>query len=156
MRSANHAMSSTTIPARRPRRLGLGPLAVLALALTTGAAPVLAQKAGTAADAEARMKYLVNSMAAGEVHIARYYFRRGAYVAAVNRAQIAIRQYPNAPAIEEALYIVMKSYEQLGLDDLRADAERVMKANFPRSALLTQGLGQAGAPSERRWWQVWR
>jgi len=105
-----------------------------------------------AADAEARMKYLVNSMAAGEVHIARYYFRRGAYVAAVNRAQIAIRQYPNAPAIEEALYIVMKSYEQLGLDDLRADAERVMKANFPRSSLLSQGVSQA----DRRWWQVWR
>ena len=58
MRSANHAMSSTTIPARRPRRLGLGPLAVLALALTTGAAPVFAQKAGTASDAEARMKKL--------------------------------------------------------------------------------------------------
>lgn len=58
MRSANDAMISTIIPARRPRRLGLGPLAVLALALTTGASPVLAQKAGTAADAEARMKKL--------------------------------------------------------------------------------------------------
>ncbi len=105
-----------------------------------------------AADAEARMKYLVNSMAAGEVHIARYYYKRGAYVAAVNRAQIAIRQYPNTPAIEEALFIVMKSYEQLGLDDLRADAERVLKANFPRSSLLSQGVSQA----DRRWWQVWR
>jgi outer membrane protein assembly factor BamD len=105
-----------------------------------------------AADAEARMKYLVNAMASGEVHIARYYFTRGAWVAAINRAQGAIAQYPQAPAIEEALYITMQAYERLGLEDMRKDTERVMRANFPRSALLSGGLREV----ERRWWQVWK
>lgn len=105
-----------------------------------------------AADAEARMKYLVNAMASGEVHIARYYFTRGAWVAAINRAQGAIAQYPQAPAIEEALYIAMQAYERLGLEDMRKDTERVMRANFPRSAFLSGGLREV----ERRWWQVWR
>ncbi len=103
-------------------------------------------------DAEARMKYLVNSMAAGEVHIARYYFRNGAYIAAINRAQRTVRQYQQAPAIEEALYIMMASYDRLGLDELRADTERVMKSNFPRSELLSKGY----LATERSWWQVWK
>jgi outer membrane protein assembly factor BamD len=103
-------------------------------------------------DAEARMQYLVNSMARGQVHIARYYFRKGAYVAAANRAQEVVRQYQQAPAIEEALYVLVRSYEKLGLDDLRADAERVMQRNFPDSELLTKGLPE----DDRRWWQVWR
>lgn len=105
-----------------------------------------------AADAEARMRYLVNSMARGKVHIARYYFNRGAYVAAANRAQEVIRDYQEAPALEEALYLLMRSYEKLGLDDLRADAERVMRLSFPDSELLRSGLPQ----DDRRWWQVWR
>ena len=91
-------------------------------------------------------------MAAGEVHIARYYFKRGAYVAAINRAQAAVRQYQQAPAIEEALYIMLMSYEKLGLTDLRGDTERVMRANFPRSDLLSRGYQSA----DRRWWQVWK
>ncbi len=105
-----------------------------------------------APDAQARMQYLVNSMARGQVHIARYYFRRGAYVAAANRAQEVVRQYQQTPAIEEALYVLVRSYERLGLDDLRADAERVLRRNFPDSALLTTGLPE----DDRRWWQVWR
>ncbi|MFZ9677774.1 MAG: outer membrane protein assembly factor BamD [Quisquiliibacterium sp.] len=103
-------------------------------------------------DAEARMKFLVNAMASGEVHIARYYFTRHAFLAAANRAQAAIRKYPQAPAIEEALYILMRSYAQLGLEEQRSDAERVLKANFPNSQLMVRGL-----PIEnKRWWQVWR
>jgi outer membrane protein assembly factor BamD len=105
-----------------------------------------------APDSEARMKYLVNAMASGEVSIARYYYTRGAYVAAANRAQGAIRQYGQAPAIEQALYILMMSYDKLGLADLRADTERVMKQNFPDSVYLTRGL----PGDDRRWWQVWR
>lgn len=105
-----------------------------------------------AADAESRMKYLVNAMASGEVHIARYYYTRGAYVAAINRAQGAIAEYPRAPAIEEALYIAMQAYERLGMQDHRADTERVLKANFPRSEFLARGF----KTDDRRWWQVWR
>lgn len=105
-----------------------------------------------APDSEARMKYLVNSMASGEVHIARYYYLRNAFVASANRAQNVIRKYPQAPATEEALYILMMSYEKLGLPDLRSDAERVFRLNFPDSTIARTGLGN----SDRRWWQVWR
>ena len=102
-------------------------------------------------DSEARMKYLVNSMATGEVHIARYYYLRGAYVASANRAQTAIRKYPQAPAIEDALYILMLSYDKLGIEDQRADAERVLKLNFPQS-----DLNRRLEREDRSWWQVWR
>lgn len=105
-----------------------------------------------APDSTARMRYLVNSMASGEVHIARYYYRRGAYVAAANRAQSVVRQYQQTPAVEEALYLLTMAYEKLGMDDLRADAERVLKLNFPESTLLAQGLPEL----DRRWWQLWR
>ena len=57
------------------------------------------------------MKYLVNTLAASDVHVARYYARRGAYVAAVNRAQTVLQQYPQAPATEEALAIMVQSYD---------------------------------------------
>lgn len=105
-----------------------------------------------APDAEARLKFLVNAMASGEVHIARYYYQRGAFVASANRAQNAVRLYPQAPAIEEALFILMKSYEKLGLEDQRKDAERVLRMNFPKSELFERGI----AKDDRRWWQVWR
>ena len=105
-----------------------------------------------APDANARMRYLVNSVARGQVHIARYYFDRGAYVAAANRAQEVVRQYQDAPALEEALYVLVRSYEKLELDDLRADTERVLRRNFPDSELLKNGFPD----DDRRWWKVWR
>ena len=62
------------------------------------------------------MNYIVNSLAQYEVHVARYYYRRGAYLAAVNRAQRRMADYRDVPALEEALYIMVKSYEKLGHD----------------------------------------
>src|SRR3990172_12861205 len=53
-------------------------------------------------DARARMRYLVNSLAQYEVHVARYYMKRGAFVAAANRAQFAVQHYPQAPALERS------------------------------------------------------
>jgi outer membrane protein assembly factor BamD len=105
-----------------------------------------------AEDARARMRYLVNSMAGGEVHIARYYFRRGAYLAAINRAQGVVQQYQGAPAVEEALFIMLKGYEKLGLEDLRADADRIMRLNFPNSEYYAKGLRF----DDRSWWELWR
>ncbi len=64
-----------------------------------------------APDARARMRYTVNALAQYEVHVARYYYTRGAYVAAVNRAQQALADYRDAPALEEALYILVQSYD---------------------------------------------
>ncbi|MDP2792551.1 MAG: outer membrane protein assembly factor BamD [Sulfurisoma sp.] len=103
-----------------------------------------------APDAAARMKYLVNALAAHEVHVARYYMKRGAFVAAANRAQTAVKTYTDAPANEEALFIMVKAYDALGLNDLRDDSERVMKKNFPNSEYYKRGLNR-----KEPWWKLW-
>ncbi len=97
-----------------------------------------------APDALARMKYLVNALASHEVHVARYYMKRGAYVAAANRAQYALKNYPQAPAQEEALLIMIQAYDVLGMPELRDDAERILRKNFPDSAQLKSLLTQLG------------
>ena len=91
-----------------------------------------------APDATKRMNYLVNALATHEVKVADYYFRRGAYVAAANRAQEALNTYPQAPALEQALSIMAKSYRAMGLNDLAADATKVLQKNFPNSKYLNQ------------------
>lgn len=104
-----------------------------------------------APDARARMTYIVNSLAQYEVHVARYYFTRGAYVAAVNRAQIALTDYQNVPALEEALYIMIRSYDALGMAALRDDAKRVMAASYPQSRYVARGFKEQQEP----WWKIW-
>jgi outer membrane protein assembly factor BamD len=103
-------------------------------------------------DALARMNYLVNGLASHEVHVARHYMSRGAYLAAVNRAQYAVKTYPEAPAVEEALYIMVQAYGQMGMKDLREDAERVLVKNFPNSPWLKGGHVR----SAKSWWQIWK
>lgn len=104
-----------------------------------------------APDARLRMNYIVNSLAQYEVHVARYYYRRGAYLAAVNRAQITVTDYRDVPAIEEALFILYKSYDALGMTQLRDDARRVLESSYPNSEFLTHGARLSTAP----WWKVW-
>lgn len=106
-----------------------------------------------AEDARLRLQFIVNALAAHEVHVARYYFRRGAYVAAANRAQQAVSEFQQSPATEEALHILVQSYERLQLKDLRDGAERVLRTNFPDSVYL--GGRGAGASADRPWWKVW-
>ena len=101
-------------------------------------------------DAILRMKYLVNALATLEVHVARYYMRRGAYLAAANRAQYALKNYAQAPATEEALFIMVRAYDQLGMNELRDDAERVMRKNYPNSEFYSRGLERKEA-----WWKLW-
>ncbi len=103
------------------------------------------------ADARARMTYIINSLAQYEVHVARYYFTRGAYVAAINRAQSAVAEYADAPALEEALYILVRSYDALGMTELRDDARRVLTASYPRTEYLSGGFKQRDEP----WWKLW-
>lgn len=103
------------------------------------------------ADARARMGYIVNALAAYELHVARYYFQRQAFLAAANRAQLAVREYPQTPAVEEALYIMAASYDKLGLQQLRADAERVLIKNYPATRYVKNGV----RVPERAWWQFW-
>jgi outer membrane protein assembly factor BamD len=103
-----------------------------------------------APDSMARMRYLVNALASHEVHVARYYMRRAAYVAAANRAQYALQHYPNSPAIEEAVFILVKAYDALGMNDLRDAADRVMQKNFPNSVYLS-----GGPKKDVPWWRIW-
>ena len=101
-------------------------------------------------DAVQRMRYLVNTLASHEVHVARYYMKRGAYLAAANRAQTAMRTYPQAPANEEGLVIMVRAYDALGMPDLRNDAERVLLKNFPDSKYIVNAQTRKG-----KWWQIW-
>ncbi|MDH5541196.1 MAG: outer membrane protein assembly factor BamD, partial [Rhizobacter sp.] len=104
-----------------------------------------------AEDSRHRMDYIVNSLATYEVHVARYYFRRGAYVAAANRAQHAVQEFQYSPATEEALAIMVHSYDRLGLDKLRDDAERVLRKNYPETSFSSANIGLR----PRGWWQLW-
>ena len=104
-----------------------------------------------ASDAQARMRYIVNSLAQYEVHVARYYFTRGAYVAAINRAQSALTDYQGVPALEEALSIIQRSYEALGMTQLASDTRRVLESNYPSSPYLNGGVKSSQGP----WWKVW-
>lgn len=102
-------------------------------------------------DARSRMTYIVNSLAQYEVHVARYYYKRGAYVAAINRAQVAINDYRAVPALEEAMFLIVKSYDALGLNGLRDDAKRVLESNYPNSTLMSTGGKVIVGP----WWKIW-
>jgi len=102
-------------------------------------------------DAVARMKFLVNGLAAHEVHVARWYVKRGAYVAAANRAAFAVKTYPETPATEEALALMARAYGEMGMTDLRDDALRVLKTNFPDSRWLKGEVVRKAAP----WWRPW-
>lgn len=93
-------------------------------------------------DARARMTYIVNSLAQYEVHVARYYYNRGAYVAAINRAQSAVTDFQDVPALEEALFILLRSYDALGMIQLAGDTLRVMEKTYPHSEYLSQ-IGRA-------------
>ena len=102
-------------------------------------------------DARQRMTYIVNSLAEYEVHVARFYFKRGAYLAAINRAQLAVSDYRDVPATEEALFIMVKSYDELGMAQMRDDSRRVLEKNFPQSEFLSRGFKSSSDP----WWKFW-
>jgi outer membrane protein assembly factor BamD len=86
-----------------------------------------------APDARQRIVFLKNRLAAYENWVADYYLRRGAYVAAANRARNALESFNGADSNEESLRIMISAYEELGLNDLAADARRVLDLNFPDS-----------------------
>ncbi|MCL2658710.1 MAG: outer membrane protein assembly factor BamD [Betaproteobacteria bacterium] len=103
-----------------------------------------------AEDAHTRMGYLLNALAQHQIHVARYYIRRGAYLAAANRAQTVIKNFPNSPTVEEALGVMAYSYRQLRMNDLADDAQRVLQQNFPNSPYIAE----AGM-YVRPWWKIW-
>lgn len=86
-----------------------------------------------APDSRLRMQYLLNGLAKYEIHVAKYYLRRGADIAAVNRAKGVLTEYPDTPSVQNALQILVKGYDVMGLYKLRDDARRVLKLNFPQA-----------------------
>lgn len=84
-----------------------------------------------AEDAVQRMVHLKNYLARHEIYVARYYMRRGAHVAAAKRAQYVVENYPRTEAVPAALTLMVRAYEKLDLQDLAADARRVLAANYP-------------------------
>ena len=91
-----------------------------------------------AEDSRQRMVYLKNALAAHEIHVARYYMKREAYLAAANRARYVVENYQRTPAVPDALVIMTMAYRRMGLDDLSTDTVRVLKLNYPEHAGLSE------------------
>ena len=100
-------------------------------------------KSDYAHDSRQRMIFLRNRLASYEVHVARYYLKRGAFVAAAQRAKGAIEQYDGAPTTREALEILIASYDRLDLKDLAAQARQVYEANYGGQVGKAAGRDQA-------------
>jgi outer membrane protein assembly factor BamD len=98
-----------------------------------------------AADARQRMVFLRNKLADYEVAVASYYLDRGAYVGAINRCKYALENYDGAPAIREALIVMVDAYKKLDMPDLSANAAKVLGENFP---------GPVDTRKES-WWKWW-
>ena len=101
-------------------------------------------------DARSRMAYLVNALAKHDVAVARYYYNRGAYLAAVNRAQSVMQRYPQAPANEDALAVASLAYEKMNQPELARDTRRVLAKNFPKNELV-----DPSSRTNRPWWKLW-
>ena len=100
------------------------------------------------ADARVRMDFTVNMLAEYEVRVADYYMRRGAYVAAANRAKESVIEFPQTASTAEALHVMVLSYDKLGLTQLRDDAQRVLNKNFPDSTF-------SDTKPKSAWWKFW-
>lgn len=94
-----------------------------------------------AEDARKRMLYLRNNLAKHELNVANYYMRREAFVAAANRARFVVENYDTTPSVPDALVIMAKAYKVMQMDDLSADAVRVLKLNHPEHP----GIGEVEA-----------
>ena len=99
-------------------------------------------------DSRRRMVYLRNRLAEYEIEVARYYMSRGAYVAAAQRAKVLIEDYDGAPAVREALEVMIESYEQMDLEELAAQTRTMYRANFEGEAGERKG-------SKKKWWKPW-
>jgi len=99
-----------------------------------------------APDARQRMVFLRNRLAEHQNHIIEYYYNRGAYAAAVNRASLSLERYNGAPELERTLILMVKSYQRLGMQDLAGDAKSVLVANFPNAK-----MSEVKDP----WYKVW-
>jgi outer membrane protein assembly factor BamD len=105
-----------------------------------------------AEDARQRMLYLRSNLAKNEVNVARYYMRRGAYLAAVNRAQYVVERYQRTSAVEDALEIMVEGYNRLGQQQLAADAQRVLALNRQAGRLIDDTTKPQEVSLSRKVW----
>lgn len=109
-----------------------------------------------AADARARMIYLRNLLARYEINVANYYFKRGAYLAALNRGRYVVENFQETPAVPDGLAVMVQGYLLLGLDDLARDSLLTLRENYPNHPSLDKD-GQfiarygTGAKAGRSW-----
>jgi outer membrane protein assembly factor BamD len=103
-------------------------------------------------DAKVRMQYLLNTLASSEIHAASYYLRRGAYIAAVNRAKGVLISYPQTPQTRDALQIMVQAYAAMGMNDLSADTKTVLDLNVAKDGIkpIVREM-----PSTSAWWKFW-
>ena len=106
-------------------------------------------KSDYARDSLQRMVYLRDRLASYEVHVARYYLKRGAYIAAAQRAKGAIEQYDGAPAVRDALAVMIESYDKLNLPPLAAQTREVYAANYSGEVRTSE------AEVRKSWWRFW-
>jgi len=102
-------------------------------------------------DATQRMVYLVNALSQHEMHVARYYMKRQAYLAALNRAKYVLEYYPNSNSVEEALVVSVSAYDYMDLADLKEDTLRILKTNYPQNPMVTGKYSE----DEKVWWKFW-
>lgn len=89
-----------------------------------------------AADAKKRMLFLRNLLARYEIHVANYYFKRGAYLAAVGRGRYVLENYPKTPAIPDALAVMVQGYHLLGMQDHTVELLNILRTNYPEYPAL--------------------
>lgn len=106
-----------------------------------------------AADSRLRMQYLLNTLAGSDIHVASYYLRRGAYVAAVNRAKGVLTDYPNTPQTRDALQIMVQAYDAMGLHELRDDTQRILNLNLAKNEPAPEA--KETPKQKRAWWKFW-
>lgn len=104
-------------------------------------------------DSKLRLQFLINTLSRSDIHIASYYLRRGAYIAAVNRANKVLREFPQTMQTRDALQIMVLAYNAMGQKELRDDAQRVLDLNVAKDGIkptISNTLEKSGS-----WWQFW-
>jgi len=106
-----------------------------------------------APDARLRMQYLLNTLANADIHVASYYLRRGAFVAAANRAKNVLINYPQTPQTRDALQILVQAYGAMGLKELRDDTQRILDLNIAKDGGARPAVREM--PQTSPWWKFW-
>ena len=91
-----------------------------------------------AKDSRNRLLYIKNKMAANELYIAKYYIKRSAHIAAIERIKYLLTNYNGTPSTEEGLLILIESYKYLKMNDLASDTARVLKENYPNYTIVNK------------------